>query len=603
MLQLIIRGVLALSLILTAVSLSIPKVQAGGLIMISKSMYTLNVGNDNPTIAARVRLNSVGTVYKTTNIVEVAIHISNNGVDREVTIKDIYKDSSGGSFGFATLDSQSLKWYKNGAFESNAANNAGCPPDMVCVTKLITGTDWELRYRISGAALPSYKDRLIAFPLKADVNGLTDAIVDVGYVLFTPDPSQTSNITATASSKNVGGTAEYDLGLVVPGVSVGIAGLNQRTPDTLVIVPRQGDAASTPSNRVCIGDQSVTITSNRSGSCVFSAPVSISVGGVPTSSATAYMMVVPTSSIVGSIFVGNSAATAGKVILPGQHIASTPSGSVGGSTAKENVGYAINPDSVSGFVADPAVNIYGNVYLNANLARLKKNPDLLVSAANANAFDLAVTNADYEFVCDNPCTENPLPTFRLKPKGTNGVSRFNLGSSSLTLLGGGTAKPRKDGYVWYVKGNLIIEPGGADPVVTMRNVVGGTVIVEGNLTIKDTSIQPDPVNANPTQPLGFIALGSTTRWELDTNAPDNSVSKLDAVGFFSRNTFEGVTAKNTHQLKLIGSIVASTVNFSGVRTPADADALNLEVVYDQRLIAYPPPGFNLFKSPAPLEKP
>ncbi len=461
------------------------------------------------------------------------------------------------------------------------------------VPNLKQGTQYCVEYTLTATApmFPSFKSRLVGFPVYVtDSGSSTEALYDVSYLYINPIQGQHLSANLYSSSNNA-----LDLGVIIPGATVKVTSggssiKDTTTPATVLLQPNQNTLTqSAPTDTQCQITPTFGAVPQRSrgSACLFSAAVKVTnSSGVDEGGSTAYFLALPSSTIIGNVYGGANSLDASKLLLPGQHVATGTKNGL----SQNNVSYSIDPNSVSGWsVGTSPAQIYKNVYQNANVARLLRNPDRIVDNTTCGQYALSFT-----------CVRNAQNEWDIT-MNLNASTDLNLGASSLK---GTVTNNRNDGFVVLVKGNLIIDNSTASPT-TLTNWTRGTLIVQGRLTIHNVNITPGGTsNAG----LGFIVLGADSatsgkaaRWNVTDNANDYS---LKSVGFFVPGTPAGGAGDGTFQvlkpgprsLTLTGSIVANNVDLSAVAAPPDPDNSGITIQYDQTLATYPPPGFTLFSS-------
>lgn len=559
---------------------------------------------------------TTATVAHANDSVNVVITVTNSsGQPATLTIRDTFQDAVSGA-GFTTLDTSGAGWYVQGGqvIQKVYTGAVPCAGNQICDTVTIPASataPWEFRYAVKSPQLPTYKPRLIAFPLQSDANGASAfPVVDVGYALFVPDAGNITNITATSFSTTENNVAEYDLGIIVPGVNVTIANgalneVTQKTSDTFAYIPFKGTTAlGTDANaRKCLG--SALFFTSRGGSCVYSSKATVSVAGEgQEDSSVASLMVLPSSAIVGSVFV-NGAASAANILLPGTHISSGFSG----STASQNVNNAsIDQNSVSGWKAG---DVYKNVYANSNIQRLTRNADIVLSKNQfvqkpivTTTFGITCKMESDGSACLADVNQNGRAVFTIKGS-SDPQCPFYLDLSNTTNLGScANSKPasdRKNGYVLYVDGSLDIEANGGT-IDTLKNVAGGSIIVNGNLTINNVSIDYSVTNPNVVyqkKPLAFIVVPTAGVASAVWSVNNNNVSLLNSTVFFVPNGTFSAIKTGSGSLSLLGSIVANVVDLSKAGSAtSDTDTSSITIQTDPLVSQFPPPGTNIFSGGA-----
>lgn len=555
------------------------------------------------TVARRERPGKAG------DAVQVSIVVTNSSNSlQSFVIRDTYKDPSIAS-GFDTPDLAGAGWYPKGGIAKvhDYVAASPCGTNQVCASVDVPAgaAEWEFRYDLKDPILPTHKDRLLAFPVQSNANDATSfPVVDVGYVLFTPDLNAPSSVVASSFASEDG---KYDLGIISPGVEVTVVGeAKTKSADAFLLLPRRGEDTSS-TQRSCKTTTGATPSfDNRSGACVYSSAATVSIAGEGNNaSALAHMMVLPSSAIIGSVFVG-SAAEAKNILLPGQHVAV---GNLGSSTARANINVSIDPDSVSGWKSDKPLDpgyVYKNVYQNANIARLKRNPDRILSSKQftgaigptISTFGVSCSIIGSPSSCGSPASGTRVFTLTANTATNFDLSDPNYGSAIRST----PSNKRKDGFVLYVGGNLVIKSGTAVEQ-TITNIAGGTIVVEGTLTLQDTTF----TRGSEGKPLGFIVLGgdntpvSGDRAMLWTVGGNNN-SSFSSVAFFVPNGTFKAKKLGSGSLNLLGSIVADNVDLSETAAPsADVDQSSITIQADPRLVTDPPPGMSVFSSSKVIE--
>lgn len=593
-----LSGFVVCASLLTAGLLAVRPVKANiRPLVVSKSMY-------NTSLAGKTNANQLATVTTQDDIIQVTILVTNpedkitSGVkfrdefaETGKTLKDLtgIKVYEGGLKSDGSCDDTSLpKW----SFIAPVGNEAIFTIGGAVPNELKAKHQYCIQYsgKAKPDAFPTYKSRLVGYPVYVqDFNMTFDTMYDITYLYYVPNTAAVTK--QISSSLYYSGPSNLDLGLIIPGASVTVTTGNVKTvttPSTLALYPNQNTLA-TAGDAVTPGKQcQLTLNppyqKSRGGACLFTTTATVSDGGVELGSARASFLALPSSSIIGNVYAGSGGLTADKLLLPGQHTAGSSTSHV--ALSKENIAYSIDNNAVSGW--DP-VSVYKNVYQNVNVQRLVRNPDWVINAANCN-------NGTYPHVtCSSSGGEE-----NIKYSLDSGVN-FNLSKSTLD---GPPLKPRKDGYVVYVDGNLTIENSPYDNSHDLRNYISGTIIVNGRLIIHNANIT-SPIDL-PSVPLGFIVLGtdgSTTAalWNSDFG---NDNRRLESVAFFvPKGTFKAVKTGAT-TLKLVGSIAANQVDLSDVAPAGNvagsatdaADQSGITIISDPTIAASPPPGFQLFSS-------
>jgi hypothetical protein len=521
-----------------------------------------------------VSTNIGATVIRPTDVVKISIVVTNFGASTgSISLKDSYLSDT---YGFTTPSAGG--WYNVGTNEALGGSVTFANGLATGVSPQIeAGKQAEMRYTVTGAQnMPSNKSRLVAFPVtSADVyNGQSNYIFNIGYIMFTPNiDTPTENSVASSFVKKTGDTDLYDMAFMIPGVTVSVGNTTVTSGDTVGLRSMVGTPVN-DNSLSCNGNY----TNNRGGVCLYNTKATVSVGGSQVASASALLMTVPASAVIGSIKIGSGItvdqSNVSNVLLPGDHIAS----GVKGSTANQNVSYSIDNGSVTGLNTDLSSSASGNVYLDVNLALVRKNPDFVISKSNFHSIKNIISGANqaFDLTCDGSCDADPV--FHLKPL-TSGSGILDLSAQNLTNSSASVKNPKKGGYVWFIDGDLAIESDSA--IKTLTNVGLGTIYVNGKLTIKNISIEKSSGAA-----LGLIA-SEDVAWQ--TNVSGNS--NLKSVAVFANHNFIGLTSSGSQSLSLLGAIVArQNVDFSGVSTPDSADSVNLTVSYDSSLAQNPPPG-------------
>lgn len=547
----------------------------------ASSGFVINKSINNTILTAAVK-GSAATVIRPTDVVQIDITVTNLGPDKaSITLIDYYQADN--SYGFdSESDSANSSWYNvgtatkaGGSVSLSAGIATGVSPQIA------VGQQLQMRYKVTNAKnLPSNKTRLVALPVTSDgYNGVTKFIHDVGYVLFTPNiDNVATDSVASSFVKKEGAVELYDLAFMIPGVTVSVGTTTVTAGETVALRSMQSASSSADSLLNCNGVQ----TTNRGGVCLYNTKATVSIGGVSAGSASAMLMTVPASAVIGSVKIGTDASApsvdVSNILLPGEHVAS----GVKGSTANQNINYSIDSGSVTG-LNDSLLSKYGNVYLDVNLSLVKKNPDYIISKTTYSGVKSIIQTGEggkpsFTLSCDVSCAP-ATPTFRITPSAA-GWGYLDLSSQSMTNSTAKVKTSKKGGYVWYVDGNLVIEDSTTFRKIT--NLGLGTIFVNGELTIRNISVDTSSGAA-----LGIIA--NKIIWKTDLAVAGKS--ELKSVAIFANGDFVGTTTRGDHSLSLLGTIVArDNVDFSGVLTPDTADTVNLKVQYDTSIAQNAPPG-------------
>lgn len=601
--------------VLSEVSFNLPKALANSSpIVISKK---ITVSLKIPLVNAS---GTTATVQTTDDVATVVLTVTNTtAIAQQVDIKDVYYDSTVG-VGFNQKPFvMSPKWCTQADFISSSTgcasqgnlsvNNDGTVTTTSSRSITASATMYVV-YQVKGGVLPTYKTRLVAFPVSAKIGNVDNIVFDVSYVVFVPD-NNGINLIKTA----VVDSSSSDLGLLVPGATVTLANGTATSNSSLLYVPKAQLGANTSTDKTCSG------SGNRGGACLLTSQASVSTG-TGTSYASALLLVLPSSSIIGNFYDASNPTNS--LLLPGQHTSN-----VAGTTAASNVIYNIDQKSVSGWDPNNSGQIYRNVYMNANVNRLVASPDWILDKNNYTTYN----GSDYSSITCSGCSGGGTPTFTLQFKNGNNrtldlsSSNLNAGSFNSNQLSNCTAtdqskcKPtnvRKDGYVLLVKGNLIID--GSQVGFPVSNMAKGTIIAQGSVTINDLTIKSigstDENNQNAygyagsgNGPLGIMALGDGTggsglvTWENTAGMPANEATQMLGVSVFAKDQIKAITAAKNQKLVVVGSLVSQVVDLSKVIVNPDPDIVNIQVRFDSNFVTNPPPGFAVFANPVQGEIP
>ncbi len=564
-------------------------------IVVSKTMRNITLGGGQQVVTVKISKEGVVDTVQ----VNLVISIPGDTVSSAITIRDVFTEA-GQTWG--NLSSVVLR--------SGGLNDQGDCAGGLKDAPIATGQNWR-KFTIGSATspldkgqqycvqytgqprsiiFPTYKSRLVGYPVFVDETGSAETLADVGYLLYIPQFSQ-NNLSSALFGKS---DTALDLGVLVPGVTVDVANTDGSdakkitTPPVFVLQPNPDELITTDTTaNQCGITLSFIPQRSRGGACLYAtqAIVSDSTSGKELGAARAYFMTLPPSTIVGNVYSGGG-LDAGRLLLPGEHAAGSLVG--GTSLSRENINYGIDSKAVNGWDIN---SVYKNVYQNANINRLKRSPDLVIDSTNCEALR---TTATMITKCDTSGGNFQVEMRKSAP--------WSLDLSSPSLLPATTSSARKNDFVIHIKnGDLIIGKNSGN-VVDITNYSGGTIIVDKKLTIGNVNIKKD-ASANP-GPLGFIVLrsndggsGAAALWDTD-NIGDIS---LNSVAFFvPLDTFR-VRKSGRGTVKLNGSIVANDVDLREVApitaTGLDAaDRSGITIEYDQNLASSPPPGFQLFSS-------
>ncbi|MFA6081885.1 MAG: hypothetical protein WC773_00525 [Patescibacteria group bacterium] len=562
-------------IVLACISLSgvisaIPKSRAGSLIAITKSII-----NTAAAVNTDASYSSVVSAVSSSDVLLVTVTVTNYGSSPTVTINDSYAGFSTPVTN-GTVSDTALGWSGGGGSFSSVNS-------VLTVTSptMVSGTTKSFSYTITPANMPNNKPRMLALPISTTSSNFgISQMMDTVYVMELPNSSAAGSSFVANTYNNASGG--IDLSFVVPAVSVLIGNTTLYSSTTTLSTPKQDSTVTGNNSTDC---NSITISYSRGGSCMYNTTATVSTvinaKTVTVGSASAQVMTVPPSAIVGNIKVGGSTAAVGNVLLPGQHLSSNTDS----SSASQSIAYSIDSNSVSGLKGSGDSDVFGNVYLDANLALAKRNPDFLLDNASYTSYGdlINVGESNISLSCaagaGNNCGAGGTPaTAKYVLSAKNGLN-FDLSSIKMSNITSTPKNPKNSGYLWYVKGDLTIT--GLVASTTITNVGIGTIFVEGKLIISDLSVSATG------KPLGFIATNGI-EWKIDR--ADVTSSTLNSVAFFSNLDFTASTIAASQSLKLVGSVVArQTVSFADVKLPNISDNLNLLIQYDQALTTNPPP--------------